>query len=63
MIGITADDTNRTLNYGNYGIFLMMGHAGFISSTVGIRTDLGDIGPLIKVPFRRAISRVKKGPL
>ena len=26
--------TLRTLNYGNYGIFLIMGHAGFISSTV-----------------------------
>ena len=34
-----ADDyksciTLRTLNYGNSGIFLMMGNAGFISSTV-----------------------------
>ena len=26
--------TLRTLNYGNYGIFLMMGNAGFMSSTV-----------------------------
>ena len=26
--------TLRTLNYGNYGIFLSMGHAGFLSSTV-----------------------------
>ena len=26
--------TLRTLNYGNYGIFLNMGNAGFISSTV-----------------------------
>ena len=24
----------RTLNYGNYGIFLILGNAGFISSTV-----------------------------
>ena len=24
--------TLRTLNYGNYGMFLIMGHAGFISS-------------------------------
>ena len=24
--------TLRTLNYGNYGIFLIMGHAGFCSS-------------------------------
>ena len=27
--------TLRTLNYGNYGIFLMMGNAGFCPSTVG----------------------------
>ena len=25
--------TLRTLNYGNYGIFLIMGHAGFCPST------------------------------
>ena len=25
----------RTLNYGNYGIVLMMGNAGFILSSVG----------------------------
>ena len=32
----TVDDTNpalRTLNPGNYGIFLIMGNAGFTSST------------------------------
>ena len=29
--------TLRTLNYGNYGIFLTMGDAGFISSTVSLR--------------------------
>ena len=33
----TVDDINptfslRTLNYGNYGMFLIMGNAGFISS-------------------------------
>ena len=28
--------TLRTLNYGNYGIFLIMGNAGFISSGVGV---------------------------
>ena len=27
--------TLRTLNYGNYGIFLIMGNAGCISSAVG----------------------------
>ena len=29
--------TSRTLNYGNYGIFLILGNAGFISSTVGLK--------------------------
>ena len=28
--------TLRTLNYGNYGIFLIMGHAGFCPSAVGL---------------------------
>ena len=28
--------TLRTLNYGNYGIFLIVGNAGFCPSTVGI---------------------------
>ena len=32
--------TLRTLNYGNYGIFLMMGHARFMSSTVLYRNPL-----------------------
>ena len=31
--------TLRTLKYGNYGIFLIVGHAGFCPSTVGV--DLG----------------------
>ena len=30
----TSCITLRTLNYGNYGIFLMMGNAGFTPSTV-----------------------------
>ena len=30
---------------------------------VRIRGTLGDIDPLNKVPFKRAISKVKKGPL
>ena len=33
--------TLRTLNYGNYGIFLIMGHAGFCPSTVGLRRVQG----------------------
>ena len=28
--------TLRTLNYGNYGIFLVMDNAGFCPSTVGL---------------------------
>ena len=36
----TVDDINlfttRTLNYGNYCVFLIMGSAGFISSAVAI---------------------------
>ena len=33
MIQILPDLDLRTLNYGTYGRFLIMGHAGFISST------------------------------
>ena len=33
--------TFRTLNYGNYGTFLIMGHAGFISSTVRLPRPRG----------------------
>ena len=43
--------TLRTLNYGNYGIFLIMGNAGFCPSTVwviSIVTLL--ITPLITTP-------------
>ena len=32
--------TLRTLNYGNYGIFLIMGNAGFCPSAVGTRYGL-----------------------
>ena len=35
--------TLRTLDYGNYGIFLIMGNAGFCPSTVVLQ---------IRVPFR-----------
>ena len=39
---LTVDDINHELpeapkNYGNYGIFLNMGNAGFIASIVGFR--------------------------
>ena len=32
--------TLRTLNYGNYGIFLIMGNAGFCPSTVTLDVEL-----------------------
>ena len=31
--------TLRTLNYGNYGIFLIMGNAGFCPSTVSAHAE------------------------
>ena len=37
--------TLRTLNYGNYGIFLIMGNAGFISSTALRRALCGSPEP------------------
>ena len=37
--------------------------AVFYTLGVGIRGTLGDIDPLNKVPFKRARSRAKKGPL
>ena len=41
--------TLRTLNYGNYGIFLIMGSAGFCPSTVlyvrGDKADATEIRP------------------
>ena len=36
--------TLRTLNYGNYGIFLIMGNAGFCPSTVVSIEGLGAKG-------------------
>ena len=37
--------TLRTLNYGNYGIFLIMGNAGFCPSTVGLQAVRFNLGP------------------
>ena len=34
LLMIESCITLRTLNYGNYGIFLILGNAGFIASTV-----------------------------
>ena len=43
--------TLRTLNYGNYGIFLIMGSAGFCPSTVWmIQGDQGS--PSLGAGFR-----------
>ena len=39
MIQILHYLTLGTLNYGNYGIFLTMGYAGFISPTVSLGID------------------------
>ena len=36
---------------------------GFEKLGVRTRETLGDVDPLNKVPFKRAISKVKKGPL
>ena len=37
--------TLRTLNYGNYGIFLIMGNAGFCPSAVfGYVDPFGEVG-------------------
>ena len=36
--------TLRTLNYGNYGIFLIMGNAGFCPSAVVLPVVLGYLG-------------------
>ena len=43
--------TLRTLNYGNYGIFLIMGHAGFCPSTVGAHTL--DLNRVVQVLLSR----------
>ena len=41
--------TLRTLNYGNYGIFLIMGNAGFCPSTVGLHA--GALGSELREPL------------
>ena len=44
LLGLTVNDTNpalpRTLDFWNYGIFLIMVNAGFISSTVVSRVRI-----------------------
>ena len=48
--------TLRTLNYGNYGIFLIMGHAGFCPSTVVLWNSIVCLpaGSLLHFHHRRA---------
>ena len=43
--------TLRTLNYGNYGIFLIMGNAGFCPSTVmeEVETVVGLLGSTVLI--------------
>ena len=41
--------TLRTLNYGNYGIFLIMGNAGFCPSTVS--SEQSRVGKAFGVMF------------
>ena len=41
--------TLRTLNYGNYGIFLIMDSAGFCPSTVSLR--IGILLVSLRVPY------------
>ena len=65
--------TLRTLNYGNYGIFLIMGNAGFCPSTVSVLapSDQTELKPLTKAmnqrmtpssaaPFELTVIRVKQ---
>ena len=54
--------TPRTLNYGNYGIFLIMGNAGFCPSTV--RTAPGSVVlSQTCLPIRPRILGCTCGPL
>ena len=60
--------TLRTLNYGNYGIFLIMGDAGFCPSAVGLGVSgsgSGDDGLRViqeqrpKTPKRHSYEQLK----
>ena len=56
--------TLRTLNYGSYGIFLIMGHAGFCPSTVwctpGLNTGHNLAGPKQFISDTRKTPRVQE---
>ena len=49
--------TLRTLNYGNYGIFLIMGNAGFCPSAVLKSPDLNDAWHGAAQPSGRSCER------
>ena len=50
--------TLRTLNYGNYGLFLNMGSAGFTSSTVVARViNMGSAGFTSSTVVARVINK------
>ena len=49
--------TLRTLNYGNYGIFLIMGHAGFCPSTV-VEGSWGNFASSLGMVFLASACRV-----
>ena len=48
-----------TLDYGNYGIFLIMGNAGFISSTVWVSIRMGLYN---RVPFEGTMGFYNRVP-
>ena len=52
--------TLRTLNYGNYGIFLIVGHAGFCPSAVGFGSCFNVLAnsPGEKRPARAGANRI-----
>ena len=41
----------QALNYGNYGRFLMMGNAGFISLSVVVNPNPGALNPALEQGF------------
>ena len=54
--------TLRALNYGNYGIFLIMGNAGFCPSTVGLHPlDSSTPRPLNSKPIRTVTMTILEG--
>ena len=48
--------TLRTLNYGNYGTFLIMGNAGFCPSTVSLPSRMLYPNPEIQTETLRSLT-------